>query len=155
MIANLFFWNKTIYQKAAGYLRGLAQLSISWRYSLSLDCQLIASAAWPPFRSPQYKPSYNSEYVHLTTLFLFPLGSLLHHISNYLLGTYLHRKCDLCLYLFNESLGLFSSRGWCPRWMLVFSIGQCRQHNRTMNQSILRNFHQFWILNLPNLWKQA
>jgi hypothetical protein len=61
----------------------------------------------------------------------------------------------MCLYLFNESLGLFSSREWCPRWMFVFSIGQCRQHNRTMNQSILRNLHQFWILNLPNLWKEA
>ncbi len=47
------------------------------------------------FPSPEYKPSYNSKYVHLTTLFLFPLGSLLHHISDYLLGTYLHRNCDV------------------------------------------------------------
>jgi hypothetical protein len=29
MIANLFFWNKTIYQKVEAYLRGLAQLSFS------------------------------------------------------------------------------------------------------------------------------
>ncbi len=96
---------------------------------LSTDSFSCMTSFW----SPEYKPSYNSEYVHLTTLFLFPLGSLLHHISDYLLGTYLHIKCDLCLYLFNESLRLFSSRGWCPRWMLVFSIGQCRQHNWTMN----------------------
>ncbi len=154
MIANLSFWNKTIYRKVAGYLRGLAQLSIFWRYALSLDCQLIASAAWPPSQAQNTRPATIPSmftWQHCSSFLLVPCFT----ISLTICLEHIFIENVMCLYLFNESLGLFSSRGWCPRWMLVFSVGQCRQYNRTMNQSILRNFHQFWILNLPNLWKEA
>lgn len=62
------------------------------------------------FQSPEYKPSYISKYVYLTTLFLFPLGSLLHHISDYLLGTYLHIKCDLSVSVQWEPQLVFKQR---------------------------------------------
>jgi hypothetical protein len=108
MIANLFFWNKTIYQKVAGYLRGLAQLKVCSFSRLSTD----SFSCMTSFPSPEYKPSYNSEYVHLTTLFLLvPCFT----ISLTICLEHIFIENVMYLYLFNESLGLFSSRGCCPR----------------------------------------